>query len=265
MTVVAYNLFSRVEILSARLYRLAERPLAEHPRESVTVDSASRSTTLTTDSADGRVAVDRQQTEAEEVDRGNLLMARLQSGDERVLDELFALYNGRLYAFLRRIVRDSETTEDILQETWLAVYENRDRYEKSYRFSTWLFTIARRKALSELRRRKVRSIIRPSRLQGSDRDEIDLLEVPQQTYHNPEAVAAGGVVGPIIERVLGRLTSAQREIITLRDIEGLDNEEVAEILGWQLKPGAIRKRIFDARAAFRRECERIGFDAAGEY
>ena len=191
-------------------------------------------------------------------DRGNTLMIALQQGDRTVLSELFALYNGRLFNFIVRMVRDTEAAEDIVQETWLSVYESRDRYETTYRFSTWLFTIARRKALSELRRRKVRSIVR-SLKSGGPNEEGGMLEISQQTFRQPDAEASGTILSQLIAQALERVTPMQREIILLRDVEGMENEEVADVLGWNLKPGAIRKRVFDARAAFRREMEALGF------
>lgn len=93
-------------------------------------------------------------------DVGNDLMLALQRGDRPSLDRLFSLYNGKLYSFIVRIVGDASTAEDIVQETWLTLYERRSSYQPTFKFSTWLFTIARRKALSELRRRSVRSVVR---------------------------------------------------------------------------------------------------------
>ncbi len=289
--IVAYNLFTTVELLSARLNRLAgpavvgkhpittQRTIAQRIAVDRTVDDSSLSRQIDrsmsprsgTDAGAQTVAPKAAVVDAanpnmvaeSEVDSGNRLMARLQAGDDRALASLLPLYNGRLYAFLLRIVRDAETAEDIVQETWLSVYESRDRYRTDHRFSTWLFTIARRKALSELRRRKVRALVRPQRRSGES-EERDLLEVPQQTFRQPDVAASGAIMAPLIEQALDRLSDPQREIILLRDVEGLDNEEVAEVLGWKIKPGAVRKRIFDARAAFRRAIHAVGLDGPGE-
>lgn len=197
-------------------------------------------------------------THEQNADIGNELMLALQAGDRTALRRLFAHYNGRLFTFVVRIVRDNEVAEDIVQETWLSLYESRDRYRATYRFSTWLFTIARRKALSELRRRKVRSIVR-SMTTRRDGEDDTTLELPQGTFRQPDAEASGALLSTLIDRALERLTPAQREIVVLRDIEGLDNDEIAQILDWgSLKPGTIRKRVFDAREAFRREMIRQG-------
>lgn len=192
------------------------------------------------------------------VDQGNDLMLALQRGERHALHKLFALYNGKLFNYIHRIVGDAESAEDIVQETWLSLYERRSGYQPIHRFSTWLFTIARRKALSEIRRRKVRGVVR-SLTAMADRRSGEEFEVTQKTFAGPDVVTDGRIVAAMVERALARLTHAQKEIILLRDIEGFENEEIAEILGWSLKPGAIRKRVFDAREAFRKAMVDLGF------
>lgn len=185
------------------------------------------------------------------VDRGNELMLALQNGEVAALSELVALYNQKLFSFVIRMIGDAPATEDIVQEAWLSLYERRASYTPTHRFSTWLFTIARRKALSELRRRKVRSMVRS--LNSTDRDgTVREFEPAQTTYAMPDTSADDSIVVGIVEKALACLTPQQREIVLLRDVEGFDNDEIARILQWAIRPGAIRKRVFDARDAFRR-------------
>ncbi|MDB5036178.1 MAG: polymerase sigma-70 factor, subfamily [Chlorobi bacterium] len=191
-------------------------------------------------------------------DIGNELMMALQRGDRAALRRLHALYNPKLYSFICRIVVDPSTAEDIVQETWMTLYERRQGYQPTFKFSTWLFTIARRKALSELRRRSVRSIVRSLTHSGRSGETEDL-EFRQNVFCDPDASADGALVAKIVERALGSLSPQQREIVVLRDIEGFENDEIAMILQWTLKPGALRKRIFDAREAFRRAMHGQGY------
>jgi RNA polymerase sigma-70 factor (ECF subfamily) len=185
-------------------------------------------------------------------------MLRVQRGDRRALDQLFERYNGRLFNFIYRILGDMESAEDIVQETWLSLYERRDSYQSTYKFSTWLFTIGRRKALSELRRRGVRSMVRSLTAFDGNR-EVESLEPPQKTFNSPEASADSALLSIMVENALRTLPPHQREVVVLRDIEGFDNEEISEVLGWNLKPGAVRKRVFDAREAFRRAMLALGY------
>lgn len=193
------------------------------------------------------------------LDVGNKLMLELQAGQQSALNRLFALYNPKLYSFIFRIVGDATTAEDIIQETWLTLYERRAGYQPTYKFSTWLFTIARRKALSELRRRSVRSAVRSLTFQSKG-GESEELETPQNTFCGPDVTADGVLLSKIVEKALARLSPQHREIVVLRDIEGFESDEIAQILQWSLKPGALRKRIFDAREAFRKAMLALGYN-----
>lgn len=194
----------------------------------------------------------------ETTDVGNALMLRVQQGDTKAVAKLVELYNNRLFNFLYRILGDVEGTQDVVQETWMSLYERRQSYQPTFRFSTWLFTIGRRKALSELRRRNVRSIVRSITRWDGDRD-LDDFAAPQRTFTDPEAATDGTILRAMVDKALARITPNQREIVVLRDVEGLENEEIAEVLGWNLKPGAIRKRVFDAREAFRKAMIELGY------
>ena len=243
---IAYNPGKYVELLIAHLTRQGEKERLHQTRRM----DATRTEILP-------IAESTSVSEVNQADQGNLLMLALQRGEDAALKELMGLYNDRLYNFTLRILNHQETAEDIVQETWLSLYESRGRYQATYRFSTWLFTIARRKALSELRRRKVRSIVR-SLTRKREGEEETTLEIAQETYRQPDAEASGAILAELIEHALSQLTPVQRETVVLRDIEGMENDEVAEILGWNLKPGAVRKRVFDAREAFRRQMIALG-------
>jgi len=191
-------------------------------------------------------------------DIGNTQMLALQGGDRTALRTLMRLYNARLFSFVVRIVNDDGTAEDIVQETWITLYEHRAGYQPTHKFSTWLFTIARRKALSELRRRAVRSVLRPFTVRRDD-GRTEEREEPQSTFAAPDISTDARIAEAMVERALQQLSPRHREIVVLRDIEGFSNEEIAEVLGWQIKPGALRKRIFDAREAFRRVMCDLGY------
>lgn len=83
--------------------------------------------------------------------------------------------------------------------------------------------------------------------------------MPQSTFWGPDATTDGAILARMVERALAKLSPQQREVVVLRDIEGFEPEEIATILHWTLKPGALRKRIFDAREAFRRAMTTLGY------
>jgi len=87
------------------------------------------------------------------VDQGQAIGARLARGDDSALEDAYAEYSGSLLAFLRRYVGVDEA-EDVLQRTFLDVWRSAARYDPEQRFSTWLFTVAHRRAVDALRTRR---------------------------------------------------------------------------------------------------------------
>jgi DNA-directed RNA polymerase specialized sigma24 family protein len=97
-------------------------------------------------------------------------------------------------------------------------------------------------------------------LTANDNDHRgETLDLPQGTFDAPDVSAEEAMLNALVERALSLLTKSQREIVMLRDIEGFENDEIAHILQWNLKQGAIRKRVFDAREAFRRAMLQLGY------
>ena len=140
------------------------------------------------------------------------------------------------------------------------VYEHRFDYMLTYKFSTYLFTIARRKALSEIRRRNVRSIMRSLTQKDQSNDMLEDLDFEQNTFVSPDVFADGKLTAPIVEKALNKIPDHQREIVVLRDVEGFENDEIAEILGWKIPQGTIRKRVHDAREAFKKALIKFGYE-----
>lgn len=171
-----------------------------------------------------------------EDDLDRVLVVRHQAGDPAAFAQLYARHYPRLIRFCRRLVRDSHLAEEIAQDTFLRAYVALDRLEGERRFYPWITVIARRLVIDHVRR--------DGRVQP--RSEID----------NGCAGAAEDVVvkrfeGDQVLAALDRVRARHREVIHLRDWEGLTYEAMAERLG--LTPTAIPPLLHRARAAVRRE------------
>jgi RNA polymerase sigma-70 factor (ECF subfamily) len=151
------------------------------------------------------------------------LMLALRGGDGSALEALFERWAGRLLRYLERMVRDSATAEELVQEAFLRVYRARERYVPDSRFSTWLYRIGTNLALNELRRPGRRSphtspddeavpLVLVSQEAGVD-DLVDARRLAQQTA-----------------RELSRLPERQRMALWLSAVEGLSYAEIAEAL-----------------------------------
>jgi RNA polymerase sigma-70 factor (ECF subfamily) len=160
------------------------------------------------------------------------LLDAARSGDRKALERLLVLEEPRIYAYGLRMCGDPEDAREVLQETMLAVTRHIGGFRGDAKLSTWLFQLAR-SACSKQRRR----------LPPTSDGEVELVD------HNadPERTASAQQLAELLQRALSRLTETQREVLILRDVEGLSAPEVSEIL--HLEVGAVKSRLHRARAA----------------
>ena len=165
----------------------------------------------------------------DQADPDALLMLRVKRGDRAAFAELVEKYKQPLFNFIFRTLRDETETEDVAQTVFLQVYKSRARYERTAKFSTWLFTIARNLCLNEIRRRSRH----PEESLEESHAEHD--DQPQRQYEDkkiflPTDNALHGELARKIEEALAELPENQRTAILLCRQDELSYEEIAEVL-----------------------------------
>ena len=166
------------------------------------------------------------------------LFAKVAGDDERAFTIFVDRYKNRLYNFVFRIISKKETVEDILQETFLRVYNQRKNYSPDFALSTWVYTIALNLVRSELRKRKLRRFLSLDFL----KEETDV-ELADNT--NPEP----GMLKPLLEMAIKGLPQEYRLAFVLCDIDRLPYSEIAEIM--RVPVGTVKSRINRARSMLR--------------
>ena len=167
------------------------------------------------------------------------LILRFQQGDELAYVELVNRYRNRLINFVFRFVGTKEESEDIVQDTFVKLYEKKDYYRPINEFSTWIFTIASNLAKTELRKRKRRKTSSLSDLGLENKD----FDVPVQDTTDEETLDE--FADSQIQDAIQSLQIHFRTALILRDIEELSYEEISKILDVPL--GTIKSRINRAR------------------
>ena len=168
------------------------------------------------------------------------LIACFQSGDENAYTELVKRYRDRLTNFVYQFLGDLEQAEDVVQDTMFKLYEKKHYYREIAKFSTWIYTIARNLANTELRKRKRRKTTLLSQMTRDERDyeipavQADLGQAIQSEYVEKRIQAA------IIE-----LPEHFKTVIILRDIQELSYDDISNIIGVPL--GTVKSRINRAR------------------
>jgi len=174
-------------------------------------------------------------------DSDDALLARLRAGDRTAFAMLVKRHAGPLLRVARSLVRDQATAEELVQETWLAVFTGLDAFAGRSSLRTWLFRIcvnkARTRFVRDGRTVPFSSLGGPgdgdgAAAESANFDGDDSWRDPPSTWseENPERIALGRETRSAIEAAIAGLPESQRAVMTLRDLEGLEAEEICNLL-----------------------------------
>jgi RNA polymerase sigma-70 factor (ECF subfamily) len=177
-----------------------------------------------------------------------MLVERTVAGDQRAYGLLVAKYERRIQRLIGRMVRDVDLVEDIAQETFIRAYRALHQFRGDAQFYTWLYRIAVNTAKKSLMDMKRNPVITESALRaGADEDETSVMENELTSEETPETVLAAKEIAATVNAAMEALPEDLRQAVTLREIEGLSYEDIAEVMGCPI--GTVRSRIFRAREA----------------
>lgn len=176
------------------------------------------------------------------------LVRRVQKGDKKAFDVLVLKYQQKIINLIMRYVHDPDTAMDVSQEAFVKAYRGLKNFRGDSAFYTWMYRIAINTAKNHL-------VSRSRRLPDSD---IDAQEAEQyggesalKEYDSPEHVTLKDEIHATVIRAIESLPDDLRTAITLREIEGMSYEEIAEAMDCPI--GTVRSRIFRAREAVDKE------------
>ena len=178
------------------------------------------------------------------------LMLAFQNGDSSAFDVLFRRWAARVLRYVSRMVCDAGTAEELVQDVFVRVFKARERYVADARFSTWLYTIATRVALNELRRPQRR---RPH--QSLDAPEASWL-APDDSGPRSDDVAHARLVAARAQMALAEIPEHQRAALYLVAVEGLSYAEVADSL--EATEKSVKALVHRARCALVERMEMSG-------
>jgi RNA polymerase sigma-70 factor (ECF subfamily) len=168
-------------------------------------------------------------------------------GEERAFQELVERYQTRLLNFVYRTIGDREKAEDLVQEVFIRVYRHLHRFDRSKKFSTWIYTIASNLAKNELRNRSRNPLVLFQTIRKSWQDDDRPLQF-EDTTARPDDLFRKRHLRELVEESVAKLPAHHREVFVLRELEGKSYEEIAEITSCNL--GTVKSRLNRARSAF---------------
>ena len=173
------------------------------------------------------------------------LVALAQQGDMRAYDALVTRHRGRIFAMIRNMIHQEADAWDLSQEVFIKAWRALPRFEAKARFSTWLYRIAHNVVYDWARKRKIESA-------GELNDEIferERIDASSFTTpaggESPDSTMVQAELRVKIQIALGKLSPDHREVVLLKDVQGLSYKEIAEAMSSTL--GTVMSRLFYAR------------------
>jgi len=184
------------------------------------------------------------------------LIERLRAGDRAAFTELVGRHGGALLRLATTFLKDRSVAEEVVQDTWLAALDGLDAFEARSSLRTWLFSILANKARNRAAR-EGRSVPWSALGDGGLGPAVDAARFHADGHwlethgrwsdEDPERLAAGAQTRAAIERAIAALPEAQRAVVTLRDVEGLEADQICNLLGLSL----TNQRVLLHRARIR--------------
>lgn len=168
-------------------------------------------------------------------------------GEERAFPELVDRYQMRLLNFVYRTIGDREKAEDLVQEVFIRVYRHLHRFDRSKKFSTWIYTIASNLAKNELRNRSRNPLVLFQTIRKNWQEDDRPLQF-EDSSARPDDLYRKRHLRELVEHSVAQLPEHHREVFVLRELEGKSYEEIAEITSTNL--GTVKSRLNRARNSF---------------
>jgi RNA polymerase sigma-70 factor, ECF subfamily len=172
------------------------------------------------------------------------LVRMAQNGTVEAFEELVRRHQQRVFAVVTRILHRREDVEDVSQQVFLKAYVSIRRFDMRSAFSTWLYKIAVNECWDSLRKKKVRPLVYESDL---SEEQVQLLDSYAQAERGPSGHDEQVQARDLADRLLSALSEEDREILLLKEVEGLSVQEIAEI--FNLNVNTVKVRMFRARAS----------------
>ncbi len=170
------------------------------------------------------------------------IVQRVLQGDVNAFEKLVLEHEKGVYAITQRMTGNAEDAADMTQETFIKAYNSLSSFRGDSKFSVWLYRIATNVCLDFLRSRSRKPTMSLS-MEDDDGEEVEL-DIADESQ-SPERLLERGLTRDAVRRGLNALSPEYRQILLLREIQGLSYEEISDVL--TLEVGTVKSRIFRAR------------------
>lgn len=182
------------------------------------------------------------------------LIARAREGDANAQGKLVQLWYKRIYNFCYKFFFDHDLAMDVSQKTFISMCRNVDRLNDVSRFRSWLYTIAVNYCREELRRGRTRRALSLSDLNATESEVSHKWEESSHRNENPEKLFRHSELADLLQQCLMELNEDQREVLVMKEYEGLKFREIAEVLN--VSENTVKSRMYYGLDTMRKILER---------
>lgn len=182
---------------------------------------------------------------SEPLDEDWAFVTKAQQGDLAAYDALVTRHRGRIFAMIRNMIHNEADAWDLSQEVFIKAWHALPRFEAKARFSTWLYRIAHNAVYDWTRKRRIESVGElDDSILSHDRIDPSSATTPSMD-ESPDDSLANGELRVKIEYALGKLSAEHRQVVILKDVQGLSYKEISSIMDSTL--GTVMSRLHYAR------------------
>jgi RNA polymerase sigma factor (sigma-70 family) len=154
------------------------------------------------------------------------IVARIIKGEKELFEIILRRYNQKLYRVIRGYLKDNDDIQDAMQDTYLKAFDKLFQFKGDSAFSTWLIRIGINEALQRIKKQKVKHLT-----SSLDLTDDKIIQLPASKEMNPEYSAISSEAKRLLEVAIDNLPEKYRLVYIMREVEGMNNTEVAAILG----------------------------------
>lgn len=187
------------------------------------------------------------------------LVEQFKNGSMEAFEELIERYEAKVFNLAMRFTRNQEDAEEVLQDVFATIYKKIDGFQGKSAFSSWLYRIIVNAAFMKLRKRKQHNTVSIEDLSPAVKQVC--LDKEQIYGNRSDSMSINRELRDVIQTAIDKLPEQYRAVFVLRDVDGLSNQEVGEIL--QLSVPAVKSRLHRSRLMLRKKLQRYYDDYTG--
>lgn len=189
-----------------------------------------------------------------------VLIERFRQGSMDAYEELVGRYEAKVYNLAMRFTRNQEDAEEVLQDVFTTIYQKLEGFQGKSAFSSWLYRIIVNAAFMKLRKRRQNNTVSIEDLSPGIRQVC--IERDPAAGNRSDLLSMNKELRETLEGAINRLPAQYRAVFVLRDVDGLSNQEVGEIL--DLSIPAVKSRLHRSRLMLRKKLQRYYDDFTGK-